>query len=206
MRKDLTAWLELERRTKAKKIAPLVHDSGSASLLWHPHACLAWCRRRKIVLAQLQLRADTGLAPDEKAVPVASVCQQYYEEDAKLPERGKLFGFLRSDDALSTVLEFVEEDSINGFGAAQFLYRCETQFGKLTDEETAGIAKMETVGEFAELLAKAAAEGREKGEPFSESRGMRLLGRIVLAIFLCCLSYLAYSVIAWLVRRILAYG
>lgn len=205
MRKDLTALLELERRTKAKEIAPLVHAPGSASLLWHPRACLAWRRRREIALAQLRLRADTGLAPDEKAVPVAAVCQQYYEEDAKLPERGKLFGFLRSDDALSTVLELAEDDFPNGFWAVQFLYRCENQFGKLTDEESARIAKMETVGEFAELLAKAAAEGRKKGEPFSESRGMRLFGRIVLAIFLCCLAYLAYSVIAWFVCRILAH-
>jgi hypothetical protein len=200
MRKDLAALLELERKTKAKKIAPLVH-AGSAFLIWQPRAYRVWRRRQTIVLAQLQLRADMGLAPDEKAAPVASVCQQHYEEDSMLPGRAKLFGFLRSDDALPTVLEFVEGDSINDFGFVQFLYRCETRFGKLTDEETAGIAKMKTVGEFAELLAKAAAEGREKGEPFSESRGMRLFGRVVLAISICCLVYFAYSVIAWLVRK-----
>lgn len=203
MREDVAALLELERKTK--EIAPLVH-AGSAFLIWHPRAYRVWCRRQTIVLAQLQLRSDTGLAPDEKAALVASVCQQHYEEDSMLPERGKLFGFLRSDDALPTVLEFVEGDSINDFGFVQFLYRCESLYGKLTDAETDGIAKMKTVGEFAELLAKAAAEGREKGEPFKESRGMLLFGRVVLAVHVCCLAVLACCAVAWLVRHIVGHG
>lgn len=200
VREDVAALLELERKTKAKEIAPLVHV-GSAFPLWPPRACRAWRRRRDIALAQLQLRADTGTAPDGKAGIVATVCKQYYEEDARLSERGKLFGFLRADDALPTVLEFVEGDSINDFGFVQFLYRCENRFGKLTDEETAGIAKMKTVGEFAALLAKAADEGREKGKPFEESRGMKVWGWFVLGVSVCALAGLLYSAISWLLGK-----
>lgn len=205
VREDVAALLELERKTKAKEIAPLVH-AGSAFLIWQPRAYRVWRRRQTIVLAQLQLRSDMGLAPDEKATPVAAACQRYYEEDAKLPERGKLFGYLRSDDALPAVWEFVEEDSWRDLGCVELLCRCESLYGKLTDEETAGIAKMKTVGEFAELLAKAAAEGRGKGELFAESRGMRLLGRVLLAFHVCCLAVLACCAVAWLVRCIVGHG
>lgn len=200
MREDVAALLELERKTEAKEIAPLVHV-GSAFPLWPPRACRAWRRRRDIALAQLQLRADTGTAPDGKAGIVATVCKQYYEEDARLPERGKLFGFLRADDALPTLAEFVEEDSTNDWGLVSFLYRCENRYGKLTKEAADSLSGMKTVGEFAALLAKAADEGREKGNPFEESRGMRLWRWLVLGVSVCALAGLLYSAILWLLGK-----
>lgn len=86
------------------------------------------------------------------------------------------------------------------------LCRCASRFGRLTEEEIEGIARLGTVGEFAELLAKAAAEGREKGKSFAESRGMRLRGRLVRTVAIGCLAYSAWSAVAWIVRWILAPG
>lgn len=206
MRKDIVALLELEQKTKAREIAPLVHVERKRFFLWPSKACRAYSHRRDIALAQLQLRLDLGVAPDEKAKTVVAACRRFYEADGMIPERSKLFAFLRPDDALSVVMELVESDSLSDMGIVSLLNICECLYGKLTEAEIDSIAQMKTIGEFAALLAAVTSEDREKGKPLAEERGLRIGCSLLLALQICALAYLLYSFMSWLVQRIAAHG
>ena len=206
MREDIAALLELERKTKAREIASLVHVERKGFFLWPSKAYHAYTHSRDIALAQLQLRSDLGVAPDENVGIVVAACRRFYEADGLLPERGELFGFLRSDDALSVVMELVESDSFSDMGIVSLLNICECLYGKLTEAEIDSIARMKTVGEFAALLTTVADEGREKGKPLAEERGLRIGCLLLLALQICALAYLLYSFISWLIQRIAAHG
>ena len=202
MREDIAALLELEQKTKAREIAPLVHVERKGFLLWPSMAYRAYSHRLDIALAQLQLRSDLGVAPDEKAETVVAACKRFYEADGMIPERGKLLRFLRSDDALSVVMELIESDSSSDMGIVALLNICDCLYGKLTVTEIDSIARMKTVGEFATLLKTVAGEGREKGKPLAEGIGCLLL----LAVKICAIAYIVYCFTSWLVHRIAAHG
>jgi len=182
--------LELEQKTKAREIAPLVHVERKGFFLWPTKTYRAYSHRLDIALAQLQLRSELGVAPDAKAETVVAAYKRFYEADGMTPERGKLLGFLRSDDALSVVMELVESDSFSDMGIVSLLNICECLYGKLTEAEIDSIARMKTVGEFAALLATVAGEGREKGKPLAEERGLRIGCLLLLALQICALAYL----------------
>lgn len=206
MRRDIAALLELEQKTKAREIAPLVHVERKGFFLWPTKTYRAYSHRLDIALAQLQLRSELGVVQDAKAETVVAACKRFYEADGMTPERGKLLGFLRSDDAFSVVMELVESDSFSDMGIVSLLNICDCLYGKLTETEIDRIARMKTVGEFATLLKTVAGEGREKGKPLAEERGLRIGCLLLLALKICALAYLLYSFISWLVQRIAANG
>ena len=88
IREDIAALLELERKTKAKIIAPLVHVKRKTFWPWQTRAYHAYRHREDIAIAQLQLRADMGVSPDESIELVSSLFKETYERFCMWPDRG----------------------------------------------------------------------------------------------------------------------
>ena len=162
IREDIAALLELERKTKAKIIAPLVHVKRKTFWPWQTRAYHAYRHREDIAIAQLQLRADMGVSPDESIELVSSLFKETYERFCMWPDRGKLFLFLMPEDALQPIWGMVDGDSYDDLGILHLFDLYESMYGRLTEEETDRVCKMETVGELSALLTKVAEEGREK--------------------------------------------
>jgi hypothetical protein len=78
----------------------------------------------------------------------------------------------------------------------------ESMYGRLTEEETDRVCKMETVGELSALLTKVAEEGREKAKPIKKGRRLNIGCWLVGMLLLCIFADLVYGAVAWLVHRI----
>ena len=158
MNEGLKALLELQRRTKAGEVAPLVDVAVKNFWLWPGKAYWAYVRRAKIAIEQLELRKAKGLVGDARVANVVSLCKQLYDE-ADWPERGELFMCLMSEDSWSMVAWLLEDDAV----CSELLEKVEQQYGRLTSEEVG--KPVATVGELAAMLEKIAAEEREKVNP-----------------------------------------
>ena len=146
IREDIAALLELERKTKAKIIAPLVHVKRKTFWPWQTRAYHAYRHREDIAIAQLQLRADMGVSPDESIELVSSLFKETYERFCMWPDRGKLFLFLMPEDALQPIWGMVDGDSYDDLGILHLFDLYESMYGRLTEEETDRVCKMETAG------------------------------------------------------------
>ena len=177
MDKELKSLLELQRKTKAGEVAPLVDVPIKNFWLWPGKAYWAYVRREKIAVRQLELRKENRLASDKRAANVVSLCKQLYDE-ASWPERGELFLCLMADDSWSTVATLVDEDAVDDLGLVHFWEKIEQQYGKLTLEEMDMIAQFKTVGELAAFLEKVLGEGREKGSPCNKGKGLSCIYRL----------------------------
>ncbi len=164
MREDLEALLELQRKTKAGEVAPLVDVAIKNFWLWPGKAYWAYIRRDRIAIAQLELRKRMCMPQDGRVLSVVSICTQQYA-DYGLPERGELFLYIKADDAWPSVVALLENDAVDDFGGVEFWMVTEQRYGKLTTEEMKTIGTFKTVGEVAEFLCKIASEGREKALP-----------------------------------------
>ena len=164
MRQDLEELLELQRRTKAGEVAPLVDVAIKHFWLWPGKAYRAYLRRNKIAIEQLELRKRMNMPKDERVSTVVSICTQQYV-DYGLPERGELFLHIAADDAWPPVVALLENDAVDDFGGVEFWMEAERRYGELTTGEMKTIGTFKTVGEVAEFLTKIASEGREKALP-----------------------------------------
>ena len=80
MREDLEALLELQRKTKAGEVAPLVDVAIKNFWLWPGKAYWAYIRRDRIAIAQLELRKRMCVPQDGRVLSVVSICTQQYAD------------------------------------------------------------------------------------------------------------------------------
>ena len=189
MRKDLEALLELQRKTKAGEVAPLVDVAIKHFWLWPGKAYWAYIRRDRIAIAQLELRKRMCVPQDGRVLSVVSICTQQYA-DYGLPERGELFLYIKADDAWPSVVALLENDAVDDFGGVEFWMVAEQRYGKLTTEEMKTIGTFKTVGEVAEFLTKIASEVREKASPRKRESSLWLERVWWLFSILCVLGFL----------------
>ena len=156
--------LELQRKTKAGEVAPLVDVAIKHFWVWPGKAYRAYLRRNKIAIEQLELRKRMNMPKDERVSTVVSICTQQYA-DYGLQERGELFLHIAADDAWPPVVALLENDVVDDFGGVEFWMEAERRYGELTTEEMKTIGTFKTVGEVAEFLTKIASEVREKASP-----------------------------------------
>lgn len=154
MNKAFQPLLELERRTKAGEIAPLVAPPPPPFWPSPTHA-----RRFAISKAQLELRQQKGLPADARVANVAALLG----DGLSWLTCGGLFAHLTAEDSWPMVVALVEDEL--DFGFVHFAEQVEWKIGKLTAEEWKGLAAFQTIGELADCLEKFAAEGREKVPP-----------------------------------------
>lgn len=168
MREDLEALLELQRRTKAGEVAPLVDVAVKNFWLWPGRAYWAYVRRDNIAIGQLKLRERIGFPKDERVADVVTLLSQLYDVKSWL-ECGVMFSYVMAEDAWPMVLWLAEEMSWDNLGIVRFLGKVNQRYGKLTSEESEFCVTCKTVGELAEFLSKIAADGREKVMPRKRS-------------------------------------
>ena len=161
MRKDLEALLELQRKTKAGEVAPLVDVAIKNFWLWPGKAYWAYLHRDKIAIEQLELRKRMNMPKDGRVSTVVSICTQQYA-DYGLPDRGELFLHITAHDAWPPVVALMENDVVDDFGGVEFWMEAERRYGELTTEEMHSIGTFKTVGEVAGFLSKIAIEGGRK--------------------------------------------
>ena len=70
LRSDMEPLLELQRRTKAGEIAPLVDVATKHFWLWPGKAYWAYRRKEKIAIKQLELRKEKHLASDARIADI----------------------------------------------------------------------------------------------------------------------------------------
>ncbi len=141
MREDLEALLELQRKTKAGEVAPLVDVAIKHFWLWPGKAYRAYLRRNKIAIEQLELRKRMNMPKDGRVSTVVSICMQQYA-DYGLQERSELFLHIAADDAWPSVVSLLEKDAVDDFGGVEFWMAAEQRYGELTTEE------MHSIGTF----------------------------------------------------------
>ena len=203
MSNDFEPLLELQRKTNAGEVAPLVDVAIKHFWVWPGKAYRAYVRRNKIAIEQLELRKRMNMPKDGRVSSVASICTQQYA-DYGLPERGELFLHIAADDAWPSVVSLLEKDAVDDFGGVEFWMAAEQRYGKLTPEEVDSIGTFKTVGEVAMFLDKVASEGREKALPRKRNiwreRWLRLFYLLIVLGGLC----VAGMEIIKLVRRFAA--
>ena len=145
MNKDLESLLELQRKTKAGEVAPLVDVAIKHFWLWPGKAYWAYVRRAKIAIEQLELRKNKGLVGDPGVANVVSLIGQVYNEE-DWPERGALFLHLIAEDAWPMVAMLLEDDLVD----IELFGKMEQQYGKSTIVEKEN--SINTVGELSRCL------------------------------------------------------
>ena len=195
---DLEPLLELQRKTKAGEVSPLVFVEIKNCWLWPG---MAYCRRKKIAREQLELRRKLGFANDERIASVIVLCRQLANE-ALWMECGELFLQLMAEDSWPMVAVLMDEDAVDDFGIVDFLEAVECRYGKLTDEEMDSLLKFETVGQLAAFLDQVSAEGREKAQPRKRRRWLDRCGWLLTALFGLALIYIVSKLLHWLILRI----
>jgi hypothetical protein len=200
--KDLEPLLELQRKTKAGEVSPLVSVELKNFRFWPGKAYWAYCHRKKIAREQLKLRRKLGLESDERAASVVGLCRQLHDE-ALWMECGDLFPQLMAEDSWSMVAALMDEDAVDGFGIVDFLEAVECRYGKLTDEEMDSVLKIETVGQLAAFLDQVVAEGRKKAQPRKRRRWLDYCGWLVTALFGLTLIWIIFKLLHWLALRVL---
>ena len=205
MRQDLEELLELQRKTKAGEVAPLVDVAIKHFWLWPGKAYRAYLRRNKIAIEQLELRKRMCVPQDGRVLSVVLICTQQYA-DYGLPERGELFLRIESDDAWPSVVALWENDAVDDFGGVEFWMVAEQRYGKLTTEEMKTIGTFKTVGEVTEFLCKIAREGRETASPRNRESSLWRERVWWVLLILCAFAFLwsVGSGIVKLVRWIVA--
>ena len=199
MNKDFEPLLELQRKTKAGEVAPLVDVAIKHFWVWPGKAYWAYVRRSKIAIAQLELRKEKGLEGDARvANVVAAIGMQSWMTC------GELFPHLMAEDSWQMVLALMEEDSADDWGMFHFGEAVDQQYGKLTPEEMDLIVSCKTVGEMAAMLEAIAAEGREKVMPRKRSLGQGLGSWLLVLFCVLGLLWLIVKFVCWLVARILS--
>ena len=164
MREDLEALLELQRKTKAGEVAPLVDVAIKHFWLWPGKAYRAYQRKGEISIEQLELRRRVGFPKDERVANVVTLFSQLYDE-ASWMECGELFSYVMAEDAWQMVDWLVDYLSWDDLGSIHFFDKVDQQYGILTSEEFEFCVRCKTVCEVAEFLTKIASEGREKASP-----------------------------------------
>ena len=197
---DLEPLLELQRKTKAGEVSPLVFVEIKNFWLWPG---MAYCRRKKIAREQLELRRKLGLANDERIASVIVLCRQLANE-ALWMECGELFLQLMAEDSWPMVAALMDEDAVDDFGIVDFLEAVECRYGKLTDEEVDSVLKFETVGQLAASLDQVVAEEREKAQPRRGRRWLDRCGWLLTALFGLALIWIIFKLLHWLAFRIMA--
>ena len=203
MSNDFEPLLELQRKTNAGEVAPIVDVAIKHFWVWPGKAYRAYVRRNKIAIEQLELRKRMNMPKDGRVSSVASICTQQHA-DYGLPERGELFLHIAADDAWPSVVSLLEKDAVDDFGGVEFWMAAEQRYGKLTPEEVDSIGTFKTVGEVAMFFDKVASEGREKALPRKRNIGReRWLRLFYLLIVLGSLCVAGMEIIK-LVRRFAA--
>ena len=164
MREDLEALLELQGKTKAGEVAPLVDVAIKHFWPWPGKAYRAYQRKGEIAIEQLELRRRVGFPKDERVTNVVTLFSQLYDE-ASWMECGELFSYVMAEDAWQMVDWLVDYLSWDDLGSIRFFEKVDQQYGKLTSEEFEFCVRCKTVGEVAAFLSKIASEGREKASP-----------------------------------------
>lgn len=80
MREDSEALLELQGKTKAGEVAPLVDVAIKHFWLWPGKAYRAYQRKGEIAIEQLELRRRVGFPKDERVANVVTLFSQLYDE------------------------------------------------------------------------------------------------------------------------------
>ena len=186
LNKNMEPLLELQRKTKAGEVAPLVDVATKHFWLWPGKAYWAYCRKEKIAIKQLELRKAKHLASDARIANVVTLIGQIYNE-AGCQERGELFSRLTAEDSWPMVAMLLDDDAVD----IEFFEKVEQQCGKLTVEESE--KTINTVGELALLLEKIVSEDREKMDP-RKRRQWRARGCLRIVLLL-----LRAGAVAWLV-------
>ena len=156
MRQDLEELLELQRKTKAGEVTPLVDVAIKHFWLWPGKAYWAYIRR--------ELRRRVGFPKDERVANVVTLFSQLYDE-ASWMEGGEMFSYVMAEDAWQMVYWLVDYLSWDDLGSIHFFDKVDQQYGILTSEEFEFCDRCKTVGEVADFLTKIASEGREKALP-----------------------------------------
>jgi len=151
----LVPLLNLERKTKSGEIAPLVDLPRPP--FWPSRI---YSRSTKIFTAQLELRKQKRLPPDPRIANLVALLDL-----PSLMTFRSLCPHLMADDSWPTVAMLVDEDSSDDLGLVHFLQAVDQHCGKLTDEESNSLETIKTLDDLATLLAKVAAEDREKVPP-----------------------------------------
>jgi hypothetical protein len=164
MRQDLEELLELQRKTKAGEVAPLVDVAIKHFWLWPGKAYRAYQRKGEIAIEQLELRRRVGFPKDERVANVVTLFSQLYDE-ASWMEGGEMFSYVMAEDAWQMFYWLVDSLSWDDLGSIHFFDKVDQQYGILTSEEFEFCDRCKTVGEVADFLTKIASEGREKASP-----------------------------------------
>ena len=196
--------LELQRKTKAGEVAPLVDVAIKHFWVWPSKAYWVYVRRNKIAIEQLELRKRMNMPKDGRVSTVVSICAHQYSAFG-LPERGELFLHIAADDAWPSVVALLENDAVDDFGGVEFWMAAERRYGKLTPEEINSIGTFKTVGEVAAFLDKVASEGREKALPRKRNlwreRGLWLFSLLVVLGILWLAGTGIIRLICWFAVR-----
>ena len=201
--KDLEPLLELQRKTKAGEVSPLVSVELKNFWFRPGKAYWAYCHREKIAREQLELRRKMGLANDARVASVMAICRQL-DGEALWMECGELFQHLIAEDSWPMVAALMDEDAVDDFGIVGFLQAVECRYGKLTGEEMDSLVKFETIGQLAAFFDKVAAEGREKAQPRKRKLWLERYGWLLTTLFGIALIWSIFKLLQWLVLRFLA--
>ena len=204
MSNDFEPLLELQRKTNAGEVAPIVDVAIKHFWVWPGKAYRAYVRRNKIAIEQLELRKRMDMPKDGRVSSVASICTQQYA-DYGLPERGELFLHIAADDAWPSVVSLLEKDAVDDFGGVEFWMAAEQRYGKLTPEEVDSIGTFKTVCEVAMFLDKVACERREKALPRKRNiwreRWLRLFYLLIVLGSLCLAGTGIFKLVRWFTAR-----
>ena len=186
--------LELQRKTKAGEVAPLV-DVAKNFWLWPGKAYWAYCRKEETAIRQLELRKTRHLASDARIANVVTLIGQIYDE-VGCPERGELFFGLMAEDSWPMVAMLLDDDAVD----IEFFEKVEQQCGRLTVEETE--KSINTVGEVALLLEKIVSENRERVNPRKRSRWAEWRSCLFLTLYgagvICLAGYWIIKLVRWI--------
>ena len=154
--------LELQRKTKAGEVAPLVDVPAKHFWQLSLKANWAYVHQADIAIAQIELRKRVGFPADQRIANVVALLNQLYE-DASWRECG--FSHVMAEDAWQMVDWLVDYLSWDDLGSIRFFEKVDQQYGILTSEEFEFCDRCKAVGEVADFLTKIASEGREKASP-----------------------------------------
>lgn len=186
MNPALLPLLDLERKTESGEIAPLVPLPRPP--FWPSRI---YSRKEKILAAQLELRKQKRLPPDPRIADLLALFDL-----PSLMTFSDLFQYLAADDSWPTVAMLLDGDSSDDLGLVHFLHAIDQHCGILTDEESARLETLPTLGDLALLLAKVTADHREKAPPRKSTFRGALLSWLLTTLFSLALLWLLFHALS----------
>ncbi len=198
--RDLAPVRELERRTRAGEVAPLVmpgRESQWTRFLWE----FVLGRTRRAFRRQLRLRAKMGAGRRVPETPGMGELRMFLAR-AFGEKEGALLGWVLPDDDSAALFA----SSYDDWSAVIFLNELKKEGSGLYEAVDARFDEIKTIGELADILARKGG-GTEGAGPRKRPIGpvRSLMGTIVLVLFFSLLFFCALPTLLEWVGRLLGW-